>query len=87
MSTTDNVELYIEELVLHGFPPGDRYRLGEAVERELVRLLTEQGVASGLTHVGDIARLDGGAFAVQPGAGAEGIGVQVAQSIYQSFNQ
>ena len=26
-----NVELHIEELVLHGFAPGDRHRIGEAV--------------------------------------------------------
>lgn len=39
-----SVNLHIEELVLHGFAPHDRHRIGDAVERELLRLLTERGV-------------------------------------------
>ena len=31
------VELHIEELVLHGFPPRDRARIGDAVQAELDR--------------------------------------------------
>ncbi len=30
-----NIELHIEELVLHGFSPNDRHAIGEAVQREL----------------------------------------------------
>ena len=37
-----NLNLHIEELVLHGFAPGDRYRIGEAVQQELTRLFAEQ---------------------------------------------
>ena len=38
-----NIELHIEELVLHGFSPRDRDAIGEAVQRELTRLFVEQG--------------------------------------------
>ena len=79
------VALAIEELALHGFAPGDRYPIGEAVERELARLFAEQGVPVALTRSGEIARLDGGAFTVAPGAGAETVGAQVARAVYRSL--
>ena len=78
----ENVELHIEELVLRGFAPGDRYRIGEAVERELARLFDEQGVPPSLAQRSGIERLDGGAFEVAHGSKAERVGVQVAQAIY-----
>ncbi len=77
-----NIELHIEELMLHGFAPGDRYRIGKAVERELTRLFTEQDMPPSLPQRGEIARLDGGAFELKPGSRAEVIGVQVGQAVY-----
>lgn len=77
-----NLELNVEELVLHGFTPGDRYRIGDAMERELARLFAEQGTPPSLAQEREIPRLDGGAFEVKPGSGAEAIGVQVAQVVY-----
>lgn len=78
----ETVELHIEELVLRGFAPGDRYRIGEAVERELARLFGEQGVPPSLARGSGIERLDSGAFEVAHGSKAEAVGVQVAQAIY-----
>jgi hypothetical protein len=77
-----NIDLHIEELMLHGFAPEDRYRIGAAVERELARLFAERGVPAGVVAGAEIARLDGGAFAVAPGARPEAIGAQVAQAVY-----
>ena len=37
------IEIYIEELVLHGFTGVDRYAIGDAVSTELARLISEQG--------------------------------------------
>ena len=80
--TLANVELHIEDLVLHGFAPGDRYRIGEAVERELAWLFAAQGVPSSLLATMEVASLDGGAFQMAPGARADAIGAQVAQAVY-----
>jgi hypothetical protein len=80
------IELHIEELVLHGFAPGDRYRIGEAVQRELVRLLSEQGVPLSLGQDGEIARLDGGTFKVTSSK-PETVGTQVAQAVHGSLQQ
>jgi hypothetical protein len=82
----ENIELHIEELVLHGFAPGDRYLIGEVVERELVRLFAERGVPPSLSQGGEFGRFNGGAFEVRQGAKPEVIGVQVAQSIYGGFS-
>jgi hypothetical protein len=82
-----NVELHIEELVFRGFAPGDRYRIGEAVERELARLFDEQGVPPSLGRGSGIERLDGGAFKAASGSKAEAIGAQVAQAIYGGLSR
>lgn len=82
-----NVELQIEELVLQGFAPEDRYLIGEAVQEELARLLTERGVPPLLAQGGEVGHLDGGSFAMIPGMKAEAIGSQIAQAIYGGLNQ
>lgn len=81
------IELEIEELVLHGFAPGDRHRIGAAVERELARLLAKRGVSPSLTRDVEIARLDAGAFRTAPGAKAEAIGTRVAQSVNRGLSR
>lgn len=78
-----NVELHIEELVLHGFPPD--HRIGEAVEHELSRLFTERGVPQSLSRGGDIPHLDAGAFQMKPELGAGAVGARVARSLYEGM--
>jgi hypothetical protein len=80
--TPKKIELHIEELALHGFAPGDRYRIAEAVERELTQLFTEQGLPPSLMKGGSIDKLDGGAFNMAPSSKAGVIGVQVARAVY-----
>jgi hypothetical protein len=87
MSTPHSIELHIEELVLHGFVPGDRYRIAHAVERELARMLAEQGVPPSLVQEAEVARLDAGAFKLAPGGRAEAVGAQVAHKVYEGFSR
>ncbi len=77
-----NIELHIEELVLHGFAPGDRYRIAEAVEAELTRLFAEQGTPQPLSNGGEIERMDGGTFEMTHSSKPEVIGAQVARAVY-----
>lgn len=83
----ENIELHIEELVLRGFAPSDRYRIGDAVAHELARLFAEQGTPPSLAQEREVPRLDGGAFEVKPGFRAEAIGGQVAQAVYGGFSR
>ncbi len=80
------LELHIEELVLRGFAPSDRFRIGDAVERELARLIAKQGLTGLDTNGLSIDRLDGGTFKVAPGAKAQTVGAQVAQTVYQKIS-
>ena len=86
MVTLPNIELNIEELVLHGFQPGDRQRIGLAVQQELSRLFTEQGLPTGLSSGGAVPSLDAGAFHNAPDAKPGAVGQQIANSIYTGFN-
>jgi hypothetical protein len=81
-----NIELHIEELVLHGFAPGDRHAIGDAVECEIRRLFTEQGASPQLAQGGEVAHVDGGAFEVARGARAEKIGTQIGQALYDGLS-
>ena len=38
------IDVHIEELVLHGLGPGDRWRIGDALEQELRGLLAAKGI-------------------------------------------
>jgi hypothetical protein len=76
-----NIELTIDELVLHGFSPHDRARIGDAVHAELVRLLSRDDRATGLAQLGHIGRIDAGSFDVPAQASASDIGHHIAGSI------
>ncbi len=78
----ENIELHIEELMLRGFSPADRYRIGHAIERELARMFAEQGTPPSLVQGHEVAHLNGETFRMKPGSKAETIGVQVAQAVY-----
>jgi len=77
-----DIEIEIDELVLHGFPPGDRYRIGEAVQAEMARIFVERGL-SGIGQQNVTAdRLDGGTF--NTAAGAPAVGSQIAAAVHQA---
>ena len=85
------IELNIEELVLHGFPPGDRYAIAEAVEQSLSQLLSEQiasgGIPDSLNTNSRRAYVDGGTFNVAPDAKSGSIGNQIAQNVHRGLTR
>ncbi|HUJ42089.1 MAG TPA: hypothetical protein VLW52_00655 [Opitutaceae bacterium] len=76
------MEVHIAELVLHGFSPGDRAAIGEAVERELARLFAGQPVPPGLARNRTRDNVDGGSFLLARGAKPGAIGTHIAGAIY-----
>jgi len=82
-----SVDLHIDELVLNGFAPADRYAIGEAVERELNRLFTERGTPASIARDVEITSLNGGAINVKPGHNADATGNQLARAIYDGLCQ
>ena len=87
MNEQSPIHLHIEELVLHGFPSGDRHRIGEAVQRELTRLFTEERTLPALTKSAEIDRLNGGSFQTTGTARPEATGAQVARAVFGGLKQ
>jgi hypothetical protein len=81
------IDLHIEELVLHGFEPGDRHGIALAVERELTRLLAERGVPPSFSDGMTLGRIDAGAFNVAPNPTPGGVGEQVGQALYGGLSR
>jgi hypothetical protein len=81
-SRTPNIELHIEELVLHGVPQADRYRVAAALQSELTRLLWEQGIPGSFGRDMAIERVDGGRLDYRAGATPETLGQLAARAVY-----
>jgi hypothetical protein len=77
-----NIEVYIEELVLRGLDIRNRGYVAQTVQRELVRLLSEQGLPAELSHSVAIRQLRAPGFQVSQTGGDERLAGQVAQSTY-----
>jgi hypothetical protein len=88
---TRTIELNIDELVLHGFPAGDRYAIAEAVEQTLSQLLSEQiateGIPRSLASHSQRAHVDAGSFNVAPGAKGNAIGGQIGHNVHRGLTK
>jgi hypothetical protein len=82
-----DLELHIEQLVLHGFAPEVAHHLGEVVQHELQRLLAQRAGAPTFAASHEVARIDAGAVAVEPGSGAQQVGAALAQAIYAGMSR
>ncbi len=82
-----SITLHIEELVLHGFAPRDRHRIGAAVEQELTRLLTEHPWPSALKESGPVDRVDAGAFRMASSAKPATVGGQIANAVHGGLSR
>ena len=78
-----SIELHIEELVLHGFSAGDRYRIADALQVELARLLTEENLSLSAAFDTRLESLDAGVFQVGSESKSGLIGGQVARALFR----
>jgi hypothetical protein len=79
MTRRPQIDVHIDELVLHGFQPGDRRAIADAIEREVTRTVAASAV--GAFHDRRVARIDGGRVDWTPRGGATRIGAAVARAI------
>ncbi|MCC2668856.1 MAG: hypothetical protein K0Q72_1327 [Armatimonadetes bacterium] len=79
------IELQIDELVLHGVAERDGEAVGDAFTRELTRLLTEHGVPEALGgETGgslQVTALDG-VLDAAPGIAPDQLGARAARSVF-----
>jgi hypothetical protein len=77
------IEINIDELVLDGFAPGDRHNIGESLQLELRRLITEQSIPGQLSRDWHVEWLDAGEFSNPVNSKPESTGNQIAKSVYK----
>ena len=82
-----NIELHIEELVLHGFSHSDRHRIGGFIEQELTKLISNGSILKDCKQDVQIPYLDGGSFAMRSDTKIESTGVEIARSVYRTINK
>ncbi len=87
MKSPPSIRLHVENLVLHGFAPGDRHSIGAAVEQELARLLAEQPLPATLARSRTRERVDGGSFRLANGAKPGAVGAQIAGAIHGGLDR
>ena len=79
------IDLHIERLALRGVAPGDHRRVRAALERELARLLAEQGTADRFRQNRHEARLGAGTLKIEPQADPDALGTQAARQIHRGL--
>ena len=80
------IEVNIDELVLHGFSPTERYQIAAELQIELTRLFTEKGLPPSFKTSSSIAQLNAGSFQLSNNNRRGSAGSQIAGSVYDSFS-
>jgi hypothetical protein len=85
--TARAVEVHIEELILHGFAPGDRHAIAEAVEHELAQLIGQGQLP--ISHGNPVAlkQVDAGTFQVKANSRPANNGTQIARLVFRGMRQ
>lgn len=82
-------DVRVDELVLHGFRPGDRHEIAAVVEEELARLLAGRPAAPRWLGPGSGDRavpvLDAGTFELPPDARPRVVGTRLAQALHRAL--
>lgn len=76
-----DIEINIEELVLHGFGRRDRFRIAQAVEQALAQMIAERGATPLLLQGGNIDRQES-TFPSNPADKPHATGTHIARSVY-----
>ena len=82
------VRLNIERLILDGVAvsPNQPALLQAAVERELTRLLTRDGVPGGWTAGGATPRVPAGAIRIGSNASPVSLGAEIARAVHRGIS-
>ena len=80
------IELNIDQLVLEGFPSRDRYRLSNAIQQGLDKIIRQRGIPDSLRENRRIGQINLDSINMQSNQRPENLGQQVARSIYNSLN-
>ena len=82
-----DIDLRINQLMIEGLQPSDRYQFGNAVQTELARLLAEKGMPPNLTGSAELGQLAAGTISITAAPRPEIIGRQVAEAVYRGIGK
>lgn len=82
---SSSVVVEIDELILEGFAPSEKYRIADAVQQELARLLLAQGL--NLTRSAETEQLRVNATGINPRGASASNGEHIARAVYEGLNQ
>ena len=74
------IEVHIDELILHGFAPRDRWQIGDALEHELRGLLAARGIPP--TWLSSPERIDAGSIRAMSHTKSAVAGAEIASAVY-----
>jgi hypothetical protein len=80
-----DIEIYIDRIVLEGFDHLNAQKLNQAIQQHLTILLTEQGLPQGVAGLGEVNKLNGGQIHLAPNPTIGNIGKSIAGGIYQGI--
>jgi|GEM_PF-2994597 len=81
-----NIEVQIDELVLHGFPATDRYIIGDALTDELKQLFVNNKADISPVKEMNVSALNAQRIVLQQNAKPNSVGVQIAKAVHGSLN-
>ena len=84
MMTNTRIEIIIDELILHGFPPEQRHAIGESMAAELQRLVADN--PADFTNLASAPVLRASNISLKSGAKSQMIGAQVAKTVHNRLS-
>jgi len=75
------IEVHIEELILHGFEPASRWRIADALQQELRGLLAAEGVPS--LWLSNPERIEAGTISSASTTKSTQAGAEIAGAAYR----
>jgi hypothetical protein len=80
-----DIEIYIEKIVLDGFDGMNVKYLKNAIQEHLTSLFLEQGFPDGLSKSTDHGKLNGGQIDMGANPKTDGLGSEIAGGIYRGI--
>jgi hypothetical protein len=87
MVVNQNIEIFIDKLILNGFAANRRQQIADAVQAELTRLFSVKGIPDSLYSSGQLPVIKAKSINVGNNAKGKAIGNKIAGSVYKSFKK
>ena len=81
------INLHIDKITLHGFKNIQRHQLQHYLQKEIHRLIRDQGLHDSMHHSGDIKKINTSPIKLSSPAKEKQLGNQIAGKIYRGLRR